>query len=101
MSKKLLVLGAAVMMICMVGCGEEETDTTTSYETQMIDECEALAEELNTGVYDLYDATFKEIYGEDFDISNLTFVDEYTVSYEGKTVSIEYVEEVAYNLMIN
>ena len=105
MKKLLLVLGAtAIVMTSVVGCGKqevkEEVQTTSIYE-ETVNEAEETSEELVSYVYDLYIDTFKEIYGDDFDVEKLEMVDNNTVSYEGKAVSWDYVEEMAYNSMTN
>lgn len=102
LKKMMVVLGVtAMMMVTCVGCGKEEVneETETFSYLQTVDEAEETSEELISYVNDLYTDTFKEIYGDDFDTDKLMINDENSVTYEGITVSWEYVEEVAYNLM--
>lgn len=102
LKKMMVVLGVtAMMMVTCVGCGKEEVNeegVTTSY-VQTVNETEETSEKLESYVNDLYEDTFKEIYGDDFDMDKLTVNDDDTVTYEGTTVNWEYVEETAYNLM--
>lgn len=104
--KKYLVimLGVTAIMMTACGCGNQEETVeaeTISEMDQIVNECQETSDELCADVYDLYNETFKEIYGDDFDMDELMIVDDSTVSYEGQTVSIEYVEELAYNNMMN
>ena len=102
MSKKLYVLGLVAIMLFMVGCGKQETNknTVTVYD-QQLGEVDNVTEDLSSYVYDLYNSVLKEIYGDDFEINGLIAVDENTVSYNGVEVSVDYIEELAYNLMTN
>lgn len=102
LKKMMVVLGVtAMMMVTCVGCGKEEVneETETISYLQTVDEAEETSEKLISYVNDLYDDAFKEIYGDDFDMDKLMINDENSVTYEGTTVSWEYVEEVSYNLM--
>jgi hypothetical protein len=103
--KKLLVLIGVTAILCAVGCNmntevKDEVQTTSIYE-ETVNEAEETSEEIESYVHDLYIDTFKEIYGDDFNVERLEMVDNDTISYEGKTVSWDYVEELAYNSMTN
>lgn len=103
MKKVLVILGAAFMMLSCVGCEKEEIkneEQTTSIYEQTIDESNDFSEELSSNIDELYMNVFKEIFGDDFD-ADKAIVDNETVTYEGRTVSFEYIEEVAYNSMEN
>ena len=93
-----------MMMVSCVGCGKdevkEEVKTTSTYENT-VKEAEETSEKLESYVNDMYEDAFKEIFGDDFDMSKLTVNDDDTVTYEGTTVSWDYVEEMAYNSMTN
>ena len=52
-------------------------------------------------VADVYVDAFKEIYGDDFSVDKLTYVNDNTISYEGKEISWDYVDELVYNSMTN
>lgn len=49
-----------------------------------------------------YESTFKDIYGDDVNLYDATYnqTDD-TVTYQGKTFSWDYVEEMAMNHMLN
>lgn len=103
--KKLVVMLSVtvIMMLTCVGCGTREQGsqvTTTTYETEM-EELNELAEDTINDSMSLYQAAFEEIFGEDFDGSQLTYDMEENWIYGDCIVSHEYVEEVAYNLMVN
>nr|WP_296955036.1 hypothetical protein [uncultured Mediterraneibacter sp.] len=103
MKKVLVILGAAFMMLSCVGCGKEEIkneEQTSSIYEQTIDESNDFTEELSSNIDELYTDVFKEIFGDDFDAGK-AIVDDETVTYEGRTVSFEYIEEVVYNSMTN
>lgn len=103
MKKLLLVLGVTAMMVTCVGCGKEvkeDVKTASIYETTT-DEANEASDDVIFAVADVYVDAFKEIYGNDFDVDKLTYVDDNTISYEGKTVCWDYVDELAYNLMTN
>lgn len=103
MKKLLLVLGVtATMMLSCVGCRKEvkeDIKTTSIYETTT-DENEK-SEDVIFAVADVYVDAFKEIYGDDFSVDKLTYVNDNTISYEGKEISWEYVDELVYNSMTN
>ena len=104
LKKYFVILGVAVtMMLACVGCGTEEKETkvtTTTYETEM-EELNDLAEDTMEYSTALYQEAFVEIFGEDFDESKLGYDMEENWIYGDQVVSHEYVEEVAYNLMVN
>lgn len=102
MKKLLLVLGVTAMMLSCVGCGKEVKEnvkTTSIYETTT--EENRKSEDVIFAVADVYVDAFKEIYGDDFSADKLTYVDDNTISYEGKEISWEYVDELVYNSMTN
>lgn len=101
MKKLLLVLGVTAMMLSCVGCGKEVKDekTTSIYETTTDEN--RRSEDVIFAVADVYVDAFKEIYGDDFSVDRLTYVDDDTISYEGKEISWEYVDELVYNSMTN
>lgn len=102
MKKLLLVLGVTAMMLSCVGCGKEVKEnvkTTSIYETTT--EENRKSEDVIFVVADVYVDAFKEIYGDDFSADKLTYVDDNTISYEGKEISWEYVDELVYNSMTN
>ena len=102
MKKLLLDLGVTAMMLLCVGCGKEVKEnvkTTSIYETTT--EENRKSEDVIFAVADVYVDAFKEIYGDDFSADKLTYVDDNTISYEGKEISWDYVDELAYNLITN
>ena len=101
MKKLLLVLGVTAMMLSCVGCGKEVEDVKTTSICESTTEENRNSEDVVFAVADVYVDAFKEIYGEDFSVDKLTYVDDDTISYEGKEVSWGYVDELVYNSMTN
>lgn len=101
MMKKLMVLtGLIAMLLC--GCGHEtevKTETVSVVETT-IETMEEVTDELCDYAANLYIEAVREIYGDSFDDTKAT-CDLNGITYEGRFISWEYVEEVAYNLMIS
>ena len=97
----LIMLGVMAIMLTACGCGNQ-TETvekeTSFYEIdQTLDKLEEMNNDIWEDISDLYTETLKEIYGDDFDVNELQMVDENRVSYHGKVVSVDYIEEMAYN----
>lgn len=101
MKKLLLVLGVTAMMLSCVGCGKEVEDVKTTSICEETTEENRNSDDVVFAVADVYVDAFKEIYGDNFDVDKLTYVDDDTIAYEGKEVSWEYVDELVYNSMTN
>lgn len=96
----IIILGIAFFELRWSG---EEYDArytnTASYVDETLDDVESCSDATESYVYGLYDETFKEIYGEDFDMDHLEIINSDMVSYNGTEVSVDYVEEVATSIM--
>ena len=109
MKKYLVILGLTAMMLFGVGCNKtesveaEEVEVTTTIYDEAVDGVNELTEDLIDLSIDYYVGAIEEIYGlnaEDFDESKIV-TDEFGMTYEGKTVSWAYIDEVAANSMYN
>lgn len=104
LKKLLLLVGVTAMMLNVVGCGSKDdkvVESTSIYEEANTEAIELRDEIINESV-SMYMDTFKELFGEDFDVNQLTYDAETdTISYEGQLISWDYVEEVTYNNMVN
>lgn len=99
MKKMLLILGMVVVLLC--GCGNTEVKSeSTSYVDKTIERCSELAEDTKNDMIDLYTRALEDIYGEDLEVKEYK-MDDNGITINGRFVSWEYVEEVAYNLMTN
>lgn len=78
---------------------KEDVKTTSIYETTTDEN--GKSEDVIFAVADVYVDAFKEIYGDDFSVDKLTYVNDNTISYDGKEISWEYVDELVYNSMTN
>lgn len=88
------------MLFC--GCGrktEVETETMSFVETS-IEELYDTAYEIFDYSMNLYSDAAKEIFGDSYDDTKATY-DINGITYDGRFVSWEYLDEVAYNSMIN
>lgn len=105
MMKKMMVLvGMAAMLLC--GCGKEETTIveteveTVSLVEENIEAIEDSTSKLAEEITNMYIEATLEIYGDDCDLDKVS-CDNDGLTYEGRFVSWEYLEEVAYNSMMN
>lgn len=101
MMKKLVLVGLTAMLLC--GCGHEteaKTETVSVVETTTETTEDTIDELILDYVVNAYIEAMKEIYGDSFNgmkaICNLN-----GITYEGRFVTWEYVEELAYNSMFN
>ena len=78
---------------------KEDAKTTSIYETTTDENKNS--RDVIFAVADVYVDAFKEIYGDDFSVDKLTYVNDNTISYEGKEISWDYVDELVYNSMTN
>ncbi len=104
LKKILVVLGVTAMMISVVGCEKKEDSVaeTTSIYKQTYTESIELCDEITNESVSVYIDTFEELFGEDFDINQITYDAETNeVSYKGQSVSWDYVEELACNNMVD
>ena len=100
MKKMIILVGMVAMLFC--GCGRDnhvKAEKVNTIDTT-IEQCNELAEDTISEMTDLYTRALEEIYGEDLEVKAYKFDDE-GVMINGRFVSWEYVEEVAYNLMLN
>lgn len=99
MKKMVLILGMVMMLLCACGNAEVKSEST-SYVDKKIEQCSELAEDTKNDMIDLYTRALEDICGEDLEVKEYK-MDDNGITINGRFVSWEYVEEVAYNLMTN
>lgn len=112
MMKKILVAGIIIVSLLTAGAAamltyermskEEktvETEAVSLVDTN-IEEIEESNEGLMNSVLDMYLSAAKDIFGDDYDDTKATCNNE-GITYEGRFISWEYLEETAYNSMMN
>lgn len=100
MKKIMFILGMAMMLFC--GCGNTENveAETVSYMDTKVEQLNEQAEDMKNDMIDLYTRALEEIYGEDLETQDYE-IDDIGITINGRFTSWEYIEEVAYNLMMN
>lgn len=97
----LLAGTAGVLVACDKYAKSAETEVeTVSVVESKIDEINEDTNELVNYIVGMYVSAAEEIYGDDFDDTKATY-DNKGITYEGRFVSWEYLEETAYNSMMN
>lgn len=97
----LLAGTAAVLVACdkYAKSAETEVETVSVVETK-IDKINENTDKLLDNIVDMYISAAEEIYGDNFDVTKATYNDE-GITYESVFVSWEFLEEAAYNSMMN
>lgn len=101
MKETMVLIGLTAMLF--YGCELtlekfESTEPVSMIETN-IESIEEFSNELGDYITNLYIEAAKEIYGDSYDDTKAT-CDMYGITYEGKFVDWEYLEDTAYDLMI-
>jgi hypothetical protein len=105
-----LVLTAMAVMMLLCGCGSKtETNQTTEVEQQEVkninDDIDGFIDDWSEGIEAMYILeALRQTFGEDFDINeaeDITRNGSEWIIYNNQIVSVEYINDLADNLMQN